>query len=196
MDKYEKFLSRYESNTVPWDHELPPPELIALADAMQPGKVLDLGCGYGRTVRYLAARGWTADGVDFVELAIDEARKRLGEVPFAKRVRFFHSTVTAMPYLDQPYDLIVDIGCMHSLTEASLRAYAAEVTRLLQSGGTYLLFAHINDGEEEGEDAPKGIAEAQIHALFSHFELIRAEYGETQVEDKPPWASAWFWFRK
>lgn len=196
MDKYEKFLSRYESCAVPWDHELPPPELIALVATTPVGRALDLGCGYGRTVRYLAERGWVADGVDFVELAIEEARRRLGEAPFASRAHFYHGSVTELAFLQEPYDLVVDIGCMHSLTDDSLRAYAVEVSRLLKPGGAYLLFAHVNDGEENDEETPKGIAETKIQALFSHFTLERVEYGETQVEDKPPWDSAWFWFRK
>ena len=45
-------------------------------------------------------------------------------------------------YKRQPYDLAVDIGCMHSFTEEMLAAYRAELVRLLRPGGQYVLFAH------------------------------------------------------
>lgn len=197
MDKYEKFLSRYETKAVPWDHELPPPELIELAEKMPAGRALDLGCGYGRSARYLAEKGWMADGVEFVELAVEEANRRLGDAPYADRVRIFHGSVTEMPFLTPPYDLIVDIGCMHSLSEPSLQQYKSELLRLLKPSGTYLLFAHVNDGEESTEDeAPKGIPLQTIYTLFDQFTPERVEHGQTQVEDKPPWNSAWFWFTK
>ena len=87
---------------------------------------------------------------------------------------------------------------MHSFTDEMLTAYRDEITRLLRSGGQYVLFAHLRDAAEpEGEDGPRGIAETTIHDLLrGAFRLERVERGVTQVEDRPPWNSAWFWFRR
>jgi hypothetical protein len=35
-----------------------------------------------------------------------------------------------------------------------------------------------------------------MELLAGDFELERAEHGITQVEERPPWHSAWFWFRR
>ena len=43
---------------------------------MEPGRALDLGCGTGTTVLWLAQQGWTAVGVDFSSLAIESARRK------------------------------------------------------------------------------------------------------------------------
>lgn len=198
MDKYQKFAERYESGEIPWDYELPPPELIAWANQHEPGRMLDVGCGYGRTALYLAQRGWQADGVDFVELAILEAQKRADQFKVSDQVRFFHQQVTHMPFLETPYDLVVDIGCMHSLGNDALRHYAAEISRLVVPGGVYLLFAHLREESSEEEEAdPRGIPEATIRSLFEDDFIIEdVEHGMTQVEDKPAWESAWFWLRR
>lgn len=195
MDKFEKFLSRYEAGEVPWDHELPPPELIALAEVLEPGRVLDLGCGYGRSCIYLAQKGWQADGVDFVELAINEANRRAKAIGVEAHINFLHNPVTDLPFNDAQYDLIVDIGCMHALSEQEADAYAGEVVRLLKENGRYLLFAHILGENEEGDGA-KGIPETRIRQIFSPLSLEKVEYGTTQVEDKPAWNSGWFWYIK
>jgi cyclopropane fatty-acyl-phospholipid synthase-like methyltransferase len=195
---YETFLERYESGRIPWNHELPPPEVIALVVEMEPGRGLDLGCGYGRTALYLAQKGWQTDGVDFIAQAIAEAQRRADEEDIADRACFHHGSVADLHFLTADYDLAIDVGCMHSLTADDQRAYRDELLRLLATGGIYLLFAHLQDeGEIEAEDKPRGISEAEITELFaSGFVLERVERGWTEVEDKPAWRSGWFWFRR
>jgi hypothetical protein len=70
--------------------------------------------------------------------------------------------------------------------------------RLLEPGAIYLLFAHLRAEDEPiDEDKPRGVTEATVRQLFADgFTLERAELGWTQVEDKPPWQSGWFWWRR
>ena len=56
----------YRTGRTPWDTGVTPPELVDLiqgADALTSGSALDMGCGTGTNVAYLADRGWTATGV-------------------------------------------------------------------------------------------------------------------------------------
>lgn len=73
---FVEMTNRYTEQNLPWDVELPPPEVLEVVDLLSPGRALDLGCGFGRTCRYLAKHGWQCDGVDFVEQAIVTARQR------------------------------------------------------------------------------------------------------------------------
>ena len=79
-----------------------------------------------------------------------------------------------------------------------LRAYRAEMARLLRPGGRYMLFAHLRDENEPViDDGPRGIPERVIRELLDDdFRLERLEHGVTQVEDRPPWNSGWFWYRR
>jgi cyclopropane fatty-acyl-phospholipid synthase-like methyltransferase len=159
---------------------------------------LDLGCGYGRCDLYLAERGWQADGVDFIDQAIAEAKERAAQLGLADRAHFHVGSVADMSFLSDAYDLAIDIGCMHSLSAVQRQAYHNELLRLLQSGAIYLLFAHLKDGNEVDEvDKASSIAEEDIVQLFeAGFVLERMEVGWTQVEDMPPWRSGWFWWRR
>lgn len=194
---YERFASRYAAGDVPWDNELPPPEVIDLVATLPPGRGLDIGCGYGRSAIYLAQQGWRADGVDFVATAVSEARRRAAAAGVTDNVQFWHGSVSGMPFLTDAYDLAIDVGCLHALTEPAQQGYRDELLRLLKPGATYLVFARTATREATSEDGPRGIAETAVLDLFSpHFTLEKLERGETAVEDKPAWTSAWFWWRK
>ena len=84
---YDRFRERYEEGRVPWDDPLPPPEIMALAAELSPGRGLDLGCGFGRATIYLAYRGWRMDGVDFIPQAIAIAQQRAETAGVAGRAR-------------------------------------------------------------------------------------------------------------
>jgi SAM-dependent methyltransferase len=194
---YEKFKQRYEEERVPWDDPLPPPEIIDLAKNLKPGKVIDVGCGYGRAAIYLAQHGWSVDAIDFIPQAIERARLNAVEAAVAGQIVFYIASATNLNFLKPSYDLAIDIGCMHSFSEEMLVAYRNELVRLLDSGALYVLFAHLRMEDGSLEEEPRGIAEDDIYRLLTpHFELLRVDYGVTQVEDKPPWPSGWFWFKR
>lgn len=199
MSTYEQLRQRYATGETPWDHELPPPELMATLETLPPGRALDLGCGYGRAAIYMARQQWQVEAIDFIDLALEEAARRAEEAGVAAQIQFHLSPVTDLPYLSGPFDLALDVGCMHNFDEAALRAYRDEVARLLRPGGLYLLFAHIRaepvDDDEDG--SPRGLSEPLLYDLFAaDFHLERVEHGETTMPDRAPWPSAWFWFRR
>lgn len=197
QSRLEDFTARYESGLVPWDDELPPPEVITLVQELESGKALDLGCGYGRTSIYLAQYGWQVDGIDFVPRAIEIAKERAASRGVSKDIRFHVASVADLDFLADSYDLVVDIGCMHSMPLTELAAYRDGLLRLLPDGGIYLLFAHLRDEDKSGEEEPRWIQEEDLLALLADgFELLIAEYGETKVGDKPAWKSAWFRYRR
>ena len=86
---------------------------------------------------------------------------------------------------------------MHAMSAEELISYRDGLLRLLPDGAIYLLFAHLRDAGDEAEsDGPRWIAEEELLGLFVEgFVLEHAEYGVTQVEDRPPWRSAWFTYR-
>src|SRR5439155_10638110 len=79
----------YRTGRTPWDTGVTPPEVVELIEgraALERGRALDLGCGTGTNVRYLAEHGWETTGVDAVPAAIDRATAKLGGVANARVV--------------------------------------------------------------------------------------------------------------
>jgi len=191
----EQMRQRYAEGRVPWDAPTPPPEIIAIAQTLPVGRGLDLGCGYGRSCIHLAQLGWQMDGVDYVPQAIAGAIARAAAANVSDHTSFYLGDATRLDFLTPTYDLILDIGCMHSFNDEELPRYRDGIVRLLREGGTYLLYAKLFSPTDE--DSPHGVEETAVLSLFQpQLTLTRVERGQTQVEDRPVWQSAWFWFTK
>lgn len=191
---FQRFWERYEMGQVPWDDTQPPPEVVQLAADLPPGRALDLGCGYGRTAIHLAHNGWHVAGIDFIPQAVMEAERRAETADVVEQTQFYVASVTDLGFLYSRFTLAVDVGCLHALQGKQQVAYRDELARLLQPGSVYLLFARLQESQEDGE--PRGIAESAICTLFADgFSLEKSEIGATCTADKS-WKSGWFYFKR
>jgi SAM-dependent methyltransferase len=189
---YQRLTERYAAGDVPWDDPLPPPEVIDHVAALPVGRAIDLGCGYGRASIYLAGLGWEADGVDFIPEAIVEAALRARHA--GVYARFHIGQVTDLGFLAGPYDLAIDVGCCHNMSEEDLMRYADHLGRLIRPDGTFLLFARLREADDEGSS---GVYQQLVDRVFTpDFDLERSEVGITDNHGQPAWGSAWYWFRR
>lgn len=184
------FEIRYLLGNAPWDTGVTPPEVVELVERrkMPPGRALDLGCGTGTHSLYLARHGWEVVGVDFSAVAIWRARRRARQAGL--HIRFYRADVTDLGFLTGPFDLALDIGCLHGIPPERRGRYAAEVARLVRPGGLYMLYAFL-----PRPDGPsgRGIAPEEVRHLFSPaFTVERREGGEDPSGSR----SAWYWLRR
>jgi SAM-dependent methyltransferase len=157
------FDLRYRFGRPRWDTGITPPELVAFVEsAGTPGRALDLGCGTGTNVVYLARHGWDVVGVDFSPRAIALARTRTREASVS--ARFVSADVTRLPDLGAPFDLALDMGCLHSVPAARRADYARGLLTRLAPGGTYLLYAFCPPDRY-------GISRAEVERLFAPLRL-------------------------
>jgi SAM-dependent methyltransferase len=78
MERHD-FEQMYQGQA-PWDTGRPQPDIVKLAEAGQiRGSVLDVGCGTGENLLYLAGKGHEAWGIDFVPLAIERAKAKAAQ---------------------------------------------------------------------------------------------------------------------
>jgi SAM-dependent methyltransferase len=180
----------YRRGKAPWDTGIPPPELVELIEgpnALEPGHALDLGCGTGTNVIYLVQHGWRAVGIDFSSLAIESARRKSDWVSGAV---FLEGDVTRLSDLgvDGPFDLLLDIGCFHSVVPSRRDAYVREVTRVARPGSLMMIFAFGPRLRLRGSRRTRA---SEIRRRFSWaFDLERVRPGS-----HPPGA-AWFFLRR
>lgn len=133
----------------PWDMDAPRPELVELVERQDlvPARAIDMGCGSGDNAIFLAGRGSEVVGIDISGRAIARARRKAADAGVSLRLlRGDVTELDGLDGLDEPFDLVVDNGCLHSLLGESARAaYAEQVGRLTAAGGHVFLraFVHI-----------------------------------------------------
>ncbi len=194
-----RFIWRYLRGDVPWDSGIVPPEIVAWVETAEragqsPGRALDLGCGTGTTSIYLAGRGWQVVGVDFAPNAIWRARHRARRAGVSNRVTFLAADVSHPAFLRDalPFDLLIDVGCLHGLTPEQRQRYAAHLARLSKPGATYLLYAFMPRMGRNGR--AMGIDRAGVETLFGAAFAVM-EYMPGQ-EVTTPVPSAWYTLRR
>lgn len=163
----------------PWDTGVSPPELLAFIESHPPGRALDLGCGTGTNAITLAKRGWQTVGIDFVGRAIRAAQRkaRLAGV----QVDFRQGDVARLKGVGGPFDLILDIGCFHSLTSASKRSYIENLPALLSQNGVYMLYGFL--GDERGH----GITPEDLALFEKHLRLAARQDGVDRRQQASVW---------
>jgi ubiquinone/menaquinone biosynthesis C-methylase UbiE len=98
-------------------------------------RILDLGCGHGRSLTELAARASTGHvvGADHSELMVEIAAQRNRALIKADRIDVVLASAETLPFPDGFFDKVL---CVHVLYFwKDLHASMREVTRVLKPGG-------------------------------------------------------------
>jgi SAM-dependent methyltransferase len=162
--------------TPPWDTGVSPPELLVFLNTTSPGRALDLGCGTGTNLITLVEFGWQAVGIDFAYLSVWQARAKLRNAGYQSQV--IQGNVASELPLEDKFNLILDIGCYHSLTGEDRTSYQHNIDKWLVAGGTFLIYAHLNKNPEDQH----GIGQRDLHA-FSDF--LSLQWQRANDEERP-----------
>jgi len=108
----------------------------------RPRRVLDLGCGFGRSTRAFAQAAPDAhvDGVDIAASCVTLAAQDTAPALHG-RVRFLQAEVTSSGLPAASYDLVTSTMLLHEMPEPAVRALIRETARLLAPGG---VVAHLD----------------------------------------------------
>ena len=169
-----------------WDSNTVPNEVVSLSQrGGRHGRALDLGCGTGTHSIYLARQGYTAVGVDFSSKAIQFANKKANQA--GVKVDFRVGDVTRLNFLQEPFDISLDVGCFHGLSKSERTHYAENLARLIRPGGLFLIWA------VEGQSRMGiGLSPEEIEqTLSSSFTL-----DNTKQDNLHGRASTWYWFTR
>lgn len=181
------FEWRYLRGRTPWDTNITPPEVMEFISQNPAGRALDLGCGTGTNAITLARVGWEVTGVDFSSKAIRKAREKARLAGL--QVKFIQADVTDLWMLEEPYDYVLDIGCLFVLSAHSRARYARELARLTKSGAWYMLYAWL---PRQWRGGTWGISPQEVEALLGPFlKEVRKVLGEERG-----FPTAWYWFQR
>lgn len=174
MSKKKIFEERYEKGNTPWELDRPDAHLIKTIEQEQikPCKALDIGCGTGWNVIWLARQGFEATGVDFSKKAIERATElsiREGVRPGFRVKDFLDPAIIA-----DDFAFVFDRGCFHSFDDKNDRKrFARNVGRNLKPSGIWLSILGNSDAPPRDDGPPTRSATDIVSAVEPNFEILR-----------------------
>jgi len=158
------FEEIYRSSAAPWDIGRPQPAIVEMEELGAFGKsVLDVGCGTGENVLFLASRGHEAWGVDGAATAIARATKKAKDRKV--KAHFVEGDALRLEELGRTFDSIIDSGLFHTFDDDERPLFAASLHRVLARGGVYIMLAFSE--HEPGGWGPRRVTQAEIREGFA-----------------------------
>lgn len=159
------FSERYGMN--------PPHSEVVLAQPhVQPGKVLDLGCGSGRNALYLASRGFEVTALDVNPAALETlraivAQERLSNIDV--REYDMHEA-----RIGGNYDFIVCTVTLMFLQSERVADVIADMQRSTRSGGYNLIVAAMSTDQHPCPVGfPSTLGEGQLREAYAGWQLLK-----------------------
>ncbi len=110
------------------------PRLVKLFRKKSVKRILDLGCGSGRHVVYLAKYGFDVYGFDISPTGIKIARRWLKKENLKAHLRVWDMN-KKFPYKDNFFDAVIAIQTIHHNTPKKLKKVIKEIERVLRENG-------------------------------------------------------------
>jgi len=169
----------------PWDSEIPPKELVELVErgTIPLGNVLDIGCGTGTSVIYLAQKGFETTGLDISSVAVGKAAAKAGQLSLGCSFRVLDFTDTeAVSRSFSTFDVVLDVGCFHSLSMRNRDRYVGSLSLVTHPGSLYLLWCFLQGSR--WSCGPPGVeAEEAERRLSNQFSTIEKRRVDTSFRD-------------
>jgi ubiquinone/menaquinone biosynthesis C-methylase UbiE len=163
-------------------------------------RVLDLGCGAGRHVIYMACRGFEVCGADISSTGLDFTLKRLKKRQL--EAYLVKCDMGNLPFASSCFDAAI---CLHTIYHQKLigmERTASELRRVLKEKGLLLVNFLSKKTYRYGkgtkiekdtfvnyDNAEKGVphhfsSEEEIRALFKQFQIDSLKLSEKEVDGK------------
>ncbi|MGG4497725.1 class I SAM-dependent methyltransferase [Brevibacillus reuszeri] len=123
------------------------------ADVRSEIKILEVGCGTGANLWYMANEGFSIYGIDGSETAIKIANKRLNDDLRAWNGELMVGDINNLPYPEGFFDAVIDVCAVCCNSYENAKVIYDEMARVTKKGGKMFsrTFATGSWGEGTGE---------------------------------------------
>lgn len=145
---------RYRGEGAIWSGR-PNAQLVAEAARLTPGTALDVGCGEGGDVIWLAQQGWRVTGADFAANGLARAARHAASAGVAQRTDWWQVDARSFEADGRSFDLVTSHflhppdGGMVEVTGRLAGAVAPGGHLLVVGHAPSELFDHLSDGHRQ-----------------------------------------------
>ncbi|EQD30896.1 Methyltransferase type 11 [mine drainage metagenome] len=155
-------------------------DLVPLFKKRGTKTILDLGCGAGRHLVYLAQQGFFVVGQDISQAGLKMAQQHLKSEHLYNCI-LVHHDVTKLPFPDGSFNAVISTNALHHNRLKDINRAIGEIYRVLARNG--ILFVNLTADEEHTKGrmiekgsyvTTKGIEKGIIHHLFTEKEIEKS----------------------
>jgi SAM-dependent methyltransferase len=174
-------------------------------------KILEIGCGTGANIWFLAREGMDAYGIDGSPSAIIRAGKRLEEEGLSANLQVGDIINLFDTYSSLRFDAIIDLVCLQHNALPAVKHILDQVMILLKPGGKVFslmvavgsygegfgtevapgTFVDISEGPLQGKGLTHFFTLEEIHELFQGFSNRQIEYSMRSVNNQQHFYKHW-----
>ena len=138
--------------------------------------VLEVGCGPGANLWYIAREGFSTFGMDGSEVALSRAKERCEEENVLVDLR--QADAMQLPYEDQSIDAVYELECVYANSLKDSKKIISEIHRVLKPGGMFFskTFSTGSDGDGRGtlvENEPHTYIDITDSVIHDGYGIIR-----------------------
>src|SRR5262245_39884413 len=162
--------------------------------------VLEMGCGAGNNIWFLATEGFKAFGLDISPTAIEHAKQRMAALNL--EAELIVGDINRLPWSENTFDIVIDRGALTQLEHERVAQGIEEARRVLKPRGvmmsftlygmnyperlfgeevSYHTFDHFRDGYFRTVGLTSFFTRDDLKDLFGSFQKMRIE--RTTIHD-------------
>lgn len=171
---------RYAGDEPIWSGR-PNAQLVAEVSGLEPGTALDVGCGEGGDVVWLAQQGWRVTGADFSRSGLARAARHVAQAGLADRVDWWLVDAREFAADGRRYDLVTT-HFLHP-PDGGMVEVTRRIAEAVAPGGRLLVVGHAPTPEFTAR-----MPATHLRAMFHAADLLAGLPGDFEVlvaEDRP-----------
>ena len=174
-------------------------------------KILEIGCGPGPNVWFMAREGFDVYGIDGSPTAIDKAMSRLQQEGLTAHLRVGDIISLGDFYPASTFDAVVDVACLQHNDRQAVQTILDQVVAVLKPHGKVFsmvvaegsygnglgtevepgTFVDIREGPSRGSGLTHYFTLEEVQRLFGRFSEVRIEYSRRSLNNRQHEHNQW-----
>lgn len=142
-------------------------------------RILELGCGNGKTLLHLAAKNYNIFGIDSANAALRLTRRNAREKKLD--VNLARCDVISLPFRECIFDAAIANHVLDALLERERKITLAEISRVLRAGG--LLFLRVFSTRDMRFALSKKMLEVEKNTFRKRAGIVQHYFEEGELRD-------------
>lgn len=166
------FNKIYQNDKHPWGDKVKP-VVTSNLETFKKGTVLDLGCGEGKEVIFLASEGFDVTGVDISSEALNLLTETANATEFKDNISTSNTNVlTYLSETNQNWDNIISFMTLHFLKEQQARETYQLIQNRTEKGGINIISDFTIEGGLNHNDGGFWLKRGELLEIYKDWELI------------------------